>query len=116
MLNKTIDAITAHMATPGSVGTVADAQARAFGTAQPNQLGELIDEFEINDYPQIARQRITGREPLLDIDRKLEQNSWSEDNTSQRMLRCQMVIVVYLWRSQVQPRWPCRRQRTRSAR
>merc|ERR1719310_1130680 len=38
--------------------------------------GMHLEEFEINDYPQVARQRISHREPLLQIEEMTGAKLW----------------------------------------
>jgi len=70
MVTRSIEQLQASMARPGA-GTshLAEEQAalvRGLGPVHP--LGYSTDELEINDYPQIARQKISHKEPLLAIE------------------------------------------------
>merc|ERR1712226_198498 len=73
MLARTIDAITTSMANSNVAQNPAELVG---GTAFANEFGGMSDEFEVNDYPQIARQRITHREPLLAIEEMTGARLW----------------------------------------
>eukprot|EP00931_Biecheleriopsis_adriatica_P052116 TRINITY_DN3029_c0_g2_i1.p1 TRINITY_DN3029_c0_g2~~TRINITY_DN3029_c0_g2_i1.p1 ORF type:complete len:1280 (+),score=456.61 TRINITY_DN3029_c0_g2_i1:132-3971(+) len=69
MVTKAIESLQAQAAKKGH-GTEELAEAKAAsmqqGTAIPP--GMYSDELEINDYPQIARQKISHRDPLVSIE------------------------------------------------
>jgi len=70
MVTKSIEQLQASMAKPGA-GTahLAEQQAALLSGVGPvAPPGMAIDELEINDYPQIARQKISHKEPLLAIE------------------------------------------------
>lgn len=70
MITKSIEQLQAGLVRPGA-GTehLAEAQAALVAGLEPAApLGMITDEFEINDYPQIARQKISHKEPLLAIE------------------------------------------------
>mmetsp|Transcript_83979 Transcript_83979/g.246261 ORF Transcript_83979/g.246261 Transcript_83979/m.246261 type:complete len:1529 (+) Transcript_83979:240-4826(+) len=70
MVTRTMEQLQASMAKPGA-GTahLAEAQAALLSGVGPNAPpGMAIDELEINDYPTIARQKISHKEPLLAIE------------------------------------------------
>jgi len=69
MVTKAMEQLQASAAM--RIGTATDAEARAalFSSTGPMApAGMVLDELEINDYPQIARQKISHRDPLLQIE------------------------------------------------
>mmetsp|Transcript_46116 Transcript_46116/g.107888 ORF Transcript_46116/g.107888 Transcript_46116/m.107888 type:complete len:1058 (+) Transcript_46116:122-3295(+) len=69
MVSKAIESLQAQAAKPGA-GTshLAEEKAAKMMGGKEIPAGMCSDELEINDYPQIARQRITAREPLVAIE------------------------------------------------
>lgn len=70
MVTKAIESLQSHAATPGA-GTshlAEEKAAKMLGQNKDIPAGMHSDELEINDYPQIARQKITHREPLVAIE------------------------------------------------
>merc|ERR1712137_95934 len=69
MVSKSMEQLQANLVRPvAGTAHLAEAQAvlmTAMGPAAP--AGMTIEEVEINDYPQIARQKISHKEPLLSI-------------------------------------------------
>mmetsp|Transcript_105612 Transcript_105612/g.298704 ORF Transcript_105612/g.298704 Transcript_105612/m.298704 type:complete len:228 (+) Transcript_105612:315-998(+) len=70
MVTKSIEQLQAGLIGAGA-GTAHLAQAQAdlvSGMDPLAPMGMIADELEINDYPQIARQKISHKEPLLAIE------------------------------------------------
>ncbi|CAK9109280.1 DEAD-box ATP-dependent RNA helicase 42 [Durusdinium trenchii] len=70
LVTKAIESLQSHAATPGA-GTshlAEEKAAKMLGQNKDIPAGMHSDELEINDYPQIARQKITHREPLVAIE------------------------------------------------
>lgn len=71
MVTKSIESLQAITAKPGA-GTAHLAEAQAAALSGENgpvaPLGMFMEEFEINDYPQIARQKISHKDPMLAIE------------------------------------------------
>lgn len=70
MVTKSMEQLQATLARPGG-GTVQFAEEQAAlvsGLGPVAPAGMAMDELEINDYPQIARQKISHKEPLLAIE------------------------------------------------
>lgn len=69
MVSRSMDQLAATAAKPGA-GTahLAEAQAASLLGGNIMPAGMHMDELEINDYPQVARQRISHREPLQAIE------------------------------------------------
>mmetsp|Transcript_47995 Transcript_47995/g.109176 ORF Transcript_47995/g.109176 Transcript_47995/m.109176 type:complete len:1407 (+) Transcript_47995:230-4450(+) len=70
MVSRTIEALQATAVKPGA-GTAHEAEERAAlfaGMGPITPLGMASDELDINDYPQIARQKISHRDPLNAIE------------------------------------------------
>eukprot|EP00927_Polykrikos_kofoidii_P008085 TRINITY_DN13344_c0_g1_i1.p1 TRINITY_DN13344_c0_g1~~TRINITY_DN13344_c0_g1_i1.p1 ORF type:complete len:1557 (-),score=486.75 TRINITY_DN13344_c0_g1_i1:181-4851(-) len=79
MVSKSIDQLKANIAAPKVSPTAADAEERAnhlLGNTSASAMGQVVDEFPINDYPQIARQKISHREPLLQIEEMTGARCW----------------------------------------
>jgi len=69
MVTKAIESLQTNAAVPGA-GTshLAEEKAAKMLGGKDIPAGMHSDELEINDYPQIARQKITHREPLVAIE------------------------------------------------
>merc|ERR1712039_1098315 len=68
MISKSMDAITANMAVPKA------AESQPVIAAGPGM--DFRDEFEINDYPQVARHKISHRDPQVQIEELTGAKVW----------------------------------------
>jgi len=76
MVSKSIDQIQAGMAKGAGTAHLARAQASALSGSSMAPPGMHMEEFEVNDYPEVARKRMTAREPLLQIEELTGAKLW----------------------------------------
>eukprot|EP00930_Biecheleria_cincta_P055169 TRINITY_DN4151_c0_g1_i1.p1 TRINITY_DN4151_c0_g1~~TRINITY_DN4151_c0_g1_i1.p1 ORF type:complete len:1282 (+),score=365.70 TRINITY_DN4151_c0_g1_i1:151-3996(+) len=66
--NMVANAISSLQAQAGKPGRDKSAEDKALLPGYSHLAGQCVEELEINDYPQIARQKITHRDPLVAIE------------------------------------------------
>eukprot|EP00929_Paragymnodinium_shiwhaense_P047327 TRINITY_DN23_c2_g1_i1.p1 TRINITY_DN23_c2_g1~~TRINITY_DN23_c2_g1_i1.p1 ORF type:complete len:1441 (-),score=491.69 TRINITY_DN23_c2_g1_i1:25-4347(-) len=81
MVSKSMEALKEAAGTKEKMATALQAeQLAATMMGRPTALtavaGTFMDEFEINDYPQVARQRISHRDPMLQIEELTGAKCW----------------------------------------